>query len=654
MKLKPSLSVPQSPFQHPSLVLRVFPRMTTSPRYPFHEHPLIDRELSGNCTVHCNHCGDRINGSTRCCLECEVFFHKTCTEWPLQVQHPSHPQHQLALVTGNYLTSNYCCHECCFSASAAAIVSTLPPADKQVGKSETIEHFAHEHPLEYFSVTPPNNIRCRACKQGISSSVYGCRECMFLLHESCAQLPQEILQHPFHKKHRLTLLANSEKQFKCNACGRSHEYAYHCNECRFDLDVLCAVSTLPLQDQQNGDSVMIDHFSHPHQLKSCNIKEESNRMTCKACEMHLSGEVYSCLDCIFFLHRSCAELHTELVHSLHPDHFLVLQAKSHQNAGRFHCSCCSEASSGFVYSCEMCNFNLDIECALETLSALEAGVAEELQHFAHDHLLSLRYFKGDSEPNCNACKQPVHGLCYYCLTCKSFVLHKSYCHMSLELKHPFHPQHPLTILSRPQEKRYFYCNACNRKSTGFTYHCAECNFFLDIKCASTNPSRRHQLHEHDLTYFERATGLHCFACGISCNTDLYRCVPCNFNLHHDCLPLPPTQLHSTHHHPLTLCNKYVNESYDEQYCDACEELRNLDHGVYVCEECTFAAHIPCIISKVCPDDKSTSLIMHYIGDKSIKAFLSYTGEESKDSKRKMGKVKEILRPVLSNQIFGIL
>lgn len=220
---------------------------------------------------------------------------------------------------------------------------------------------------------------------------------MFVLHESCSQLPPEILQHPSHRKHRLTLVTNPEKHFKCSACGLSHEFAYHCNECSFDLDVLCAVSTLPLQDQRKEDSVMIDHFSHPHQLKSFNVKEDSNRITCKACERHLSGEVYGCLDCIFLLHVSCAELHPKLVHSLHPDHFLILQAKSHQSAGRFRCSCCSEASSGFVYNCEICNFNLDIECALETLSALEAGMTEELQHFAHDHPLSLRYIKGDMD-----------------------------------------------------------------------------------------------------------------------------------------------------------------------------------------------------------------------------------------------------------------
>ncbi|XP_031396619.1 uncharacterized protein LOC116207691 [Punica granatum] len=589
----------RSPLDHSFL------RMTASLQFPCHEHPLIPRELSVNCTVHCNRCAHPILGSTRCCLECELFFHEWCTEWPLQIQHPSHPQHSLTLITDNCFSSNYCCHECCFSASAEDLVSTLPPLDEQAEERETINHFAHEHPLTSFSVTTPNNIRCGACKKEISGRVYGCRSCMLLLHESCAQLPQEILQHPFHSKHHLTLLADSQKQFKCNACGLPHEFAYHCDECRFNLDVLCAVSTLSLQDQHNEDSVMIDHFSHPHQLKSFSIEEDSNHITCKACELNLSGEIYGCLNCIFFLHKSCTELHQDLVHALHPNHFLILREKFGQSDGKFRCSCCSETSTGFVYNCEMCDFNLDIECALETLSILEAGAMEELQHFAHDHLLSLCYRKDYNGPNCNACKQPVHGLCYCCLSCESFVLHQSYCHTATELKHPFHPQHPLTPLPRPLEKRYFYCSACNRKSMGFTFYCAECDFYLDIRCANAKPTLRHQLHEHDLAYFERATSLHCNACGNSCNTDLYRCAPCNFNLHYDCLPLPPIIQHDFYHpyHPLTLCEKYVDERLDEQYCDACEETRNPDHGVYFCEPCCFAAHIACVIPVAEPEGR---------------------------------------------------
>lgn len=188
----------------------------TSLQSPCHEHPLTPRELSENFSAPCQRCGHPVCGRTHCCLDCNVFFHKWWTEWPLQIQHPSHPQHQVTLVTDNYFTSKYCCHECRFSARAEDLVSTLPPTDEQEEESETVEHFSHEHPLTSFSVTIPNNIRCGACLQDISGLVYGCRRCMFFLHESCTQLDREILQHPFHPKHKLVLVADSNKQFRCN------------------------------------------------------------------------------------------------------------------------------------------------------------------------------------------------------------------------------------------------------------------------------------------------------------------------------------------------------------------------------------------------------------------------------------------------------
>lgn len=342
---------------------------------------------------------------------------------------------------------------------------------------------------------------------------------------------------------------------------------------------------------------MVDHFSHSHPLRSFHLKDEKNHMTCKACGQHASGDVYGCLDCIFFLHRSCAELDGEMYHFLHSSHHLTLFAEGLYNDGSFTCDCCSEASYGFNYNCERCDFNLDLECVLKTLSALDDRLNAKVQHFAHDQVLTLRCFKGHSAPQCNACKQPAKGLAYYCLTCDLFTLHVSCFQLPLKLEHEFHPLHPLTLLKMASDD-HFPCNACQRKCTGFIFQFTECRFHLDLECASTKPSLKHLRHEHSLAYFKRGTGMRCNACGCSSNVDLYRCVPCDFNLHHDCLPLPPTSKHIYRCHPLSLHDKFIDEEYYQQLCDICEEERNPDHAVYRCEECMITAHIECVIPAV--------------------------------------------------------
>ncbi|PKI49164.1 hypothetical protein CRG98_030442 [Punica granatum] len=521
--------------------------MTTSFRPPAHEHSLIPRELSENYSVQCRRCGCPIHGRTNCCLDCNVFFHKWCTEWPLQIQHPCHPQHPLILVTDNYFKSSYCCHECRFSDRAEDLVSTLPPTGEQAEEDETVDHFAHEHPLASFSVTTPNNIRCGACRQEISGRVYGCLS--------------------------------------------------------VDSTLMCIVRfQLCLQkDQQNKVSSMVDHFSHPHPLRSFNIKEENKHLTCKACEQHASGDVYGCPGCMFFLHRSCAELDGEMFH-FHHDHNLILSAEGLHNDGSFICNCCLEASSGFVYNCERCDFNLDTECALKTRSALYEGISARVQHFAHQHILTLHYLKGYNCPECNACKQPARGLAYCCLSCDRFSLHLSCFQLPLKLEHEFHPSQPLTLRKMASDS-YAACNACRRKCTGFAFQCEECKLHMDVECASLKPTLKHLRHEHTLAYFKRAMGLHCNACGSSSNADLYRCVSCDFNLHHDCIPLPLTARSEFHIHPLFLKEKFISGYGDsgEEYCDVCEEMRNPDLGVYCCQECRFAAHIECVISTVSLD-----------------------------------------------------
>lgn len=567
--------------------------MAISLQHPCHDHPLILRKLSENCRIRCSLCNLLFHGPTYCCLDCDFFLHKSCAlvQLPPQIEHPSDSRHPLSLERGQYG-----CSDCGIGMAALRAIVTIPPEDQQEEVGETFQHFAHKHPLTSFHVPNTNGVNCMVCESQVFGRVFGCRSCRFLVHESCARLPRDIQQHPFHPEHPLTLVTSLftdfEKRFRCRACSLKFNFAYFCDECEVSLDVLCAVSTLVRSSEEKEEG--------EHQLSCFVMKSESN-IICQLCQLRTSGEVYCCFDCIIFLHKSCVEdLPQEIRHYSHEGHPLILRARPKGNRQKFHCGSCSCECCGITFHCESCQFDLHLQCAVKTLSAVENGAVSTIDHFAHEHPLTLLHFNEKIESDCHACKQSPKGLTYCCRSCKNFALHQSCAELPSQLIHIFHPQHPLTLL--PEEsKDYLYCSVCYKKSEGFTFHCAECHFYLDIECALKKATVKHERHERALVYFQRSRTEHlqCNSCGKSCNVDLYRCLLCNYNIHYDCLPLPATVQHNCHpYHQLVLCDKFVDGIPDDQYCDYCEEIRHPDHGVYRCAECWYTVHIECVIPTV--------------------------------------------------------
>ncbi|PKI44634.1 hypothetical protein CRG98_034989 [Punica granatum] len=223
-------------------------------QHPFHEHALIFQELSESFHLKCKICGFSVKGGPayHCIEYCEFFLHKSCAELPPEIQHPSHPQHPLVFSScssqrfrcygcRNALRGKrYQCYDCEIHLHAGCAAATLPPPkeeeehkdeqkhkDKDHHEEDMIEHFAHNHPLASFHVDAPNYIRCWACERRISGRVYGCRACIFVLHESCALAPREIMNHPFHPQHPLTLLADLKCKIECDLVLRDRVVDEH-------------------------------------------------------------------------------------------------------------------------------------------------------------------------------------------------------------------------------------------------------------------------------------------------------------------------------------------------------------------------------------------------------------------------------------------
>jgi len=168
-------------------------------------------------------------------------------------------------------------------------------------------------------------------------------------------------------------------------------------------------------------------------------------------------------------------------------------------------------------------------------------------------------------------------------------------------RHFLHSQHTLTMLY-PHYFKYFICDGCREFCHDVAgYHCYECRFFLDMKCASLPDDQCEQLkktesktiyfcHKHKLTRANCAKGIKekCKVCQLRISGATYCCINCNFFLHESCLETPQEIQHQYHlQHPL------LGRDFDgnPKNCRACN-LQIWDIAYY-CDICDFALHFTC-------------------------------------------------------------
>ncbi|KAA8517964.1 hypothetical protein F0562_015438 [Nyssa sinensis] len=224
----------------------------------------------------------------------------------------------------------------------------------------------------------------------------------------------------------------------------------------------------------------------------------------------------------------------------------------------------------------------------------------QIKDFIHFHPLILCESK--TGISCSLCDGSIHGPVYGCTKC-DFYLHKSCAELPPEIRHPFHPQHPLTLTPNLQllhHSSLFFCGACWKNCRAFTFYCKECRFNLGSECALLMPTLKCDSHEHLLTLFKKVEQNHeCKVCGEVCSDSILRCVPCGVYFHINCVAvLPQTIQVSCHRHPLVLTDSLVESNSDEFFCDACKEHRKPNESAYHCSECNFTAHVYCAISEM--------------------------------------------------------
>ncbi|XP_047318694.1 uncharacterized protein LOC124922019 [Impatiens glandulifera] len=154
---------------------------------------------------------------------------------------------------------------------------------------------------------------------------------------------------------------------------------------------------------QNQPDQTINHFSHPHPLNlTTNYYNNNNNPSsiCSGCKLTIvSGQIYSCHFCKFFLHLKCSQKPKQIKHQFHPNHILTLLPVPIYPEGSFNCDACGKNGDGFSYHCQICNVDLHVLCASMPLS---------LTNSSHHHKLNLLFSPPyeNAAFSCDVCKKP--------------------------------------------------------------------------------------------------------------------------------------------------------------------------------------------------------------------------------------------------------
>ncbi|GKV34571.1 hypothetical protein SLEP1_g42933 [Rubroshorea leprosula] len=346
----------------------------------------------------------------------------------------------------------------------------------------------------------------------------------------------------------------------------------------------------------------LNHFSHPHPLVLVEDQEIdwiSIVYHCSACKEVVEGSSYTCSECEFCLHKSCAELSREINHPFHPSHRLILYEQS-QYPGGFVCNSCRKVKGNeeFVYHCSSCQFDLDIRCAL--LPKLITGDFPKLKHFSHeDSLFFLQnHYIEPQDQSCSACEEPISGPVYCCFDCL-FFLHQKCFELPLEIKHPSHRKHSLALLPKPpNHPEKCSCHLCTKAYNGFIYYCSLCEFGIMIKYTFPDKVIKSLNHEHPFVLVSKPFSFICNACGIDGEYCFpYVCTECDIAVHKDCISLPQKIKTTRHKHPISHTYFLANYEGGNNVCGICWDEINLEYGSYHCLQCDYLVHVNCATEK---------------------------------------------------------
>ncbi|XP_062172659.1 uncharacterized protein LOC133878166 [Alnus glutinosa] len=518
------------------------------------EHPLMlveEFENDGENEVVCSGCDKSVScGPAYNCSQCKFFLHKSCAELPPEIQHPVHPNHTLLLQApisdrrccdacgrGCKRCFSYRCHSCNFDLDIGCVSASLP----------TKPDDGHQH--EFVPIFQQFHFTCELCGEDRNNAAQVCRICQLLADTLCALKPSTI-KITADPAHLLTLIYSLRKVIKehsdifCKLCYKKlnpNFAGYYCQECDFVAHLKCTPKHLDIDSsidltedidfKEDEELEELQHFDHDHKLIiSRNEVEVHDHKLCEGCVQSISVPFYSCEQCDYLIHSTCARLPLKKRHLSHP-HLLTLSARGQYIDGIVFCYACLRYSHGFAYTCHECDYSLDIQCC---------SIPKTFKYEGHQHSL---FYALNLDEKCNACDRLKHNSGGFVCTKCNFALDLKCATLPLKVKYEYHP-HSLSFthtIAKNDSKEY-YCLICEeeRNPDHWFYYCAECNFTAHSQCiVGWDPYIKYgktfitHLHQHLLTWVRKTkVSPPCDACGITFNGELaLNCTQCKFIVH---------------------------------------------------------------------------------------------------------------------------
>ncbi|XP_062165974.1 uncharacterized protein LOC133872481 isoform X1 [Alnus glutinosa] len=255
-----------------------------------------------------------------------------------------------------------------------------------------------------------------------------------------------------------------------------------------------------------------------------------------------------------------------------------------------------------AFKCTACPFFCHVSCFGET----ERFKSTFLFHFGsrHDELMLTEEQKIDGEEGvvCVVCKEKVEaGPRYKCSASEcNFQLHKLCAQLPREMHHRSHPNHILILQWPMRDSSNSNCNACgNRCGERLFYKCEECDFIIDITCATDTHLNNIDDYQHIFVPIFKKIHFTCQACGQEGMDFASSCTICELLIHSRCVGFPRTMIISRHDHALSLIYSLHHQvkDFNNVFCKLCGQKVNTQYAAFSCQECDFVAHLYC--AKAC-------------------------------------------------------
>ncbi|KAG4143214.1 hypothetical protein ERO13_D06G175800v2 [Gossypium hirsutum] len=446
--------------------------------------------------------------------------------------------------------------------------------NESVSENENeIQHpFHEEHPLVLVAEQSNEGLKahCHGCGELLSAPCFTCIHCNYHLHKQCAEAPLSLPNHPLHPECsalgfflRQRPFPDDDRVYGCALCKEKRNmFFYECRSCWFSIDIKCAQLSSSFKFTQ-----LSKHDIHQHPLtfiESPMAIDVLKRLNCSWCHEPLIDAIYLCPDCPFILHKKCFdhELPPEIDHLTHRLHRLFLN----RSDSDYLCNLCQKQHSGPFYSCSLCHFNINVECAWPR------SIVEDKSR--HQHPFSLLWRRGSFI--CDACDTEGNCISYICSTC-SLMVHKDCTSLPRIIKFSRHDhcifhKYFLEDLTRHDCKICFNEVKLDRES----YSCRKpgCNYVVHVNCVLEHQSLYEVINEEKQCEELKEKSM---------QSSIIRVIEVNeageaANIEH-----------LSHQHCLVLAGK-MEEEIDRK-CDGC--MLPISNICYYCSKCPFFLHKTC-------------------------------------------------------------